>query len=195
MDRSTDRDQPLSLRLAGPEDTAAAQAAYRRIIEHLGATVDYPHWHSENHPTPAEVERWVVAGDLYLAVTGAPADEPDAPDQHERIAGVMVLDHHAPAAYQGAAWRVEAGAGEALIIHALGVHPDFLRQGVARFLVDASLQVGRDKGCRAVRLDTYVENLPARRLYSRHGFTDLGVHTLRYEGSDLSQFHLFERVL
>lgn len=28
-----------------------------------------------------------------------------------------------------------------------------------------------------------------------YGFTDLGVHTLRYEGADLSQFHLFEYVL
>ncbi|ETJ01056.1 MAG: hypothetical protein Q605_AUC01135G0002, partial [Actinomyces urogenitalis DORA_12] len=47
----------------------------------------------------------------------------------------------------------------------------------------------------AVRLDTYVENLPARRLYERYGFTDLGCHTLTYEGTDLNQFHLFEYLL
>lgn len=36
---------------------------------------------------------------------------------------------------------------------------------------------------------------PARKLYPRYGFTDLGCHTVKYEGIDLSKFHLFEYVL
>ena len=188
MEEHTDREGAnLGFRRAGLADTAAAQVAYRQIIEHLGATVDYPHWHSANHPRPAEVEQWVEAGDLYLAI---------APDgDGERIAGAMVLDHDAAAGYQDAAWAIEAPPEQVLVVHVLGVHPDFLRQGVARFLVHASLQVARQKGCRTVRLDTYVENLPARRLYVSQGFHDLGVHTLHYDGTDLTQFHLFEHVL
>lgn len=188
MEQNTDRDRAnLEFRRARREDTAAAQAAYQQIIEHLGATVDYPHWHSENHPTPAEVEQWVEAGDLYLALAPGAAGE--------RVAGAMVLDHNAPAAYADAPWTIEAGPTRALVVHALGVHPDFLRQGVARFLVRASLDVAHQKGCRTVRLDTYVENLPARRLYASQGFHDLGLHTLHYDGTDLTQFHLFELVL
>lgn len=175
----------LEFRQAEPGDTAAAQAAYRQIIDHLAATVDFPHWHTENHPTGAEVRGWIEAGDLYLTLdqTGA------------KIAGVVVLNHDAPDAYREASWAIEATPGQVLVVHALGVSPDFLRQGVARFLVDASLDVAREKGCRVVRLDTYVENIPARELYARYGFTDLGVHTLHYEGTDLNQFHLFEYVL
>ncbi|WP_256841218.1 GNAT family N-acetyltransferase [Ornithinimicrobium cryptoxanthini] len=189
MDRHRETEgMTLRFRRAAREDTAAAQAAYQQIIEHLGATVDYPHWHSENHPSPAEVEQWVEAGDLYLAL--APVDADD-----EQIAGAMVLDHNAPAAYQDAVWAIEAASEQVLVVHALGVHPGFLRQGMARFLVHASLEVARQKGCRAVRLDTYVENLPARRLYASQGFDDLGIHTLHYDGTDLTQFHLFERVL
>lgn len=179
----------LGFRRAAPTDTGAAQDLYRRIIGHLGRTVDHPHWHSENHPSPAQVERWVRAGDLYLAV--ARGDGRDA----QRIAGAVVLDHQAPEAYGTAAWAIGASREEVLVVHALGVVPDVLRQGVARFLVDRSLDVARGKGCRTVRLDAYVENVPARELYTRHGFTDLGLHTLRYEGTDLSQFHLFEQVL
>ncbi|WP_202879544.1 GNAT family N-acetyltransferase [Serinicoccus kebangsaanensis] len=181
------RDGPVSLefRQARPDDAAAAQAAYRQIIDHLAATAVIPHWHTENRPTPSEVQGWVEAGELYLAV-----------DQRgERIAGLVALNHDATSAYRHASWAVEASPGEVLVVHALGVCPDFLRQGVARFLVDASLDVAREKGCRVVRLDTYVENAAARLLYARCGFTDLGVHTLHYEGTELSQFHLFERVL
>lgn len=175
----------LELRRAAPEDAPAAQAAYRRIVEHLAATADFPHWHTEDHPNAAEVQAWVDAGDLYLA-----HDRGDG-----RVAGVVVLDHAAPEAYARAAWALEATGQEVLVVHALGVCPDFLGRGVGSFLVEASLDVARQKGCRTVRLDTYVENTPARRLYARCGFTDLGVHTLRYATTDLDQFHLFERVL
>lgn len=174
----------LSFRRAEPHDTAAAQAAYRRIIDHLAETVDYPHWHTENHPTPAEVAGWVEAGELYLAV-----------DADETIAGVVVLNHDAADEYRNAGWAIEAEQDEVLIVHALGVVPDHLGRGVARFLVDASIRVAREKHCRVVRLDTYVENIPARRLYERCGFTDLGCHTVRYDGTELDQFHLFEYVL
>lgn len=68
------------------------------------------------------------------------------------------------------AWRfrhaaVEADPDEVLVVHALGVCPQHLRQGVALFLVDGVLEVARQKACRVVRLDAYVDNLPARRLY------------------------------
>lgn len=179
----------LVFRRAGRADTAAAQAVYRRIIDHLAVTADFPHWHTENHPTPEQVQRWVRAGDLYLALA------PDADGAAGRVAGAVVLDHEAPGAYGTASWAVAASPEEVLVVHVLGVAPDFLRQGVARFLVDASLDVARQKGCRTVRLDAYVENLAARELYTSHGFTDLGVHTVRYEGTDLSRFHLFEHVL
>ena len=173
----------LSFRRAETPDTAAAQAAYRKIIDHLAETVDYPHWHTEDHPTQAEVAGWVEAGELYLAV------------DDDTIAGVVVLNHDAADAYQEAGWAIEAEQEEVLIVHALGVVPDHLGMGVARFLVDASIRVAREQDCRTVRLDTYVENIPARRLYERCGFTDLGCHTVRYDGTDLNQFHLFEYVL
>lgn len=190
VDRHRD-DQGVTLRFrrAEREDTAAAQAAYRQIIEHLAATVDYPHWHSENRPTAAEVEHWVAAGELHLAI--ARGDDPGT----ELVAGVVVLNHESPEAYQEASWTIQTSPEQVLVVHVLGVCPHFLRRGVAGFLVSGALELARATGCRAVRLDTYVDNLPARQLYAGHGFRDLGVHTLHYGGTDLTQFHLFEHVL
>lgn len=173
----------LTLRPARLQDTAAAQALYRGILDHLAETVDFPHWHSENHPTPDEVAASIAAGELHLAVSDG------------ALVGAVILNHDAAAGYADAAWAVDAAPEEVLVVHLLGVAPEFLGQGAARFLVEASLRIARDRACRTVRLDTYVENTPARNLYTRCGFTDLGVHTIRYEGTDLSEFHLFEHVL
>lgn len=184
--------QAPRLRRATPDDVRAAQAAYRDIVAHLARTVDYPHWHSEGHPPPELIRDWVLAGHLYLAEAPARGDAPTIPPQ---TAGVMVLDHDAAEGYGDADWGVEAAPDQVLVVHALGVTPGFQRRGVARFLVDAAIRIAQEKGCRAVRLDTYVENVPARRLYERCGFTDLGVHTIHYEGALVDQFHLFEYVL
>ena len=109
----------LTFRRAQATDTAVAQQAYRLIIDHLAETVDFPHWHTENHPTPEEVASWVEAGELDLAL-----------DEDGETAGVTVLNHHAVDAYHAAAWTVEAEPHEVLVVHALGVVPE--RPGTAR---------------------------------------------------------------
>lgn len=180
----------LSFRPAVAEDARVAQAAYREITAHLGRTGDHARWHSENHPAPEEVRAWAESGTLHLALAAE-----ETAGAGEQIAGVVVLDHESPQGYQEASWANDAAPGEVLIVHALGVLPGFQRRGIARFLVDSALRTARERGCRAVRLDAYVENTPARELYIRCGFTDLGEHSIHYEGTDLTRFHLFEYVL
>ena len=172
-----------SFRRAGAGDVVVAQDAYRRIIDYLGETGDHSRWHEVGHPKPEQVAAWAEAGELYLALDG------------KQIAGVVVLNHEAIDAYATADWAVEASALEALVVHALGVMPDYLGQGVARFLLDSALDVAREAGCLAVRLDVYVENTPALRLYRSYGFRDLGCYTVDYGDIDLNEFHLFEYVL
>ena len=175
----------LTFQRAESEDTAAAQAAYRSIIEHLADTVDYPRWYSENHPAPELVAEWLSRGNLYLA-----RDEATG-----RIAGVVALDHNAPGGYEQARWGIEATPDQALIVHALGVTPDFQHRGVARFLVSEIVEMARARGCLAVRLDVYVGNDPGHQLYHQCGFTDLGLHHLHYDTTDLSEFRLYEYVV
>lgn len=165
-------------------DLDAVQALYQSIRANLAATVDFPHWHSHDHPASELVEAWIAQGDLFLAV---------APDGE--LAGAVALDHSSPDGYRDAAWAVEASGDEVLVVHVLGVSPSFLRRGVARFLLDGSVRIARERGCRAVRLDVYEENPPARALYASYGFTDLGVHIIQYPGMVLNRFHLFEYVL
>lgn len=174
--------EPL-FRVADASDLPAALTAYAQIKHHLGETVDYPHWHTADHPAAHQIERWVARGELYLALIG------------EEITGVVVLNHEAAAGFDDADWAVAASGTEVLVMHALGVVPQAMGRGIGRFLVESSIGVGRAMHCKAVRLDTYVENTPGLALYRRFGFTDLGLHTLRYESTDISQFHLFEYVL
>ena len=179
----------MVFRRARPDEIGAVYQAYDHIREHLSKTVQFPHWHTENHPRPAMINKWVEAGELYIAT---PAETQETVGV---IAGVVVLDHNSADDYAAAQWSVEAARERALIVHVLGVVPDYLGTGVSRFLVESAIETARDRGCLTVRLDVLADNTPAHRLYVRCGFRDLGLHTIRYDGTDLDQFHLYEYVL
>ncbi len=60
--------------------------------------------------------------------------------------------------------------GETWILANVGVHPDYQRRGIARQLMEASLEMIRKRGGVRVILQVNYENLPAHRLYETQGF-------------------------
>ena len=56
-------------------------------------------------------------------------------------------------------------------IHALTVYPQFARRGIASELVRLANQLASDRGFSELSLYCFDENLPAVRLYQKHGFT------------------------
>lgn len=60
--------------------------------------------------------------------------------------------------------------GESWIIANVGVHPDYQRRGIARQLVEASLNMIRERGGNRAILQTNYDNFGAQRLYERMGF-------------------------
>lgn len=176
---------PLTFIQARPEDTAAVQQLYRTIIDHLGDTIDYPRWHQVGHPGPELIATWITAGELYTVRDGA----------DNKILGAVVLNHDTADGYRHAAWAIDAPPEQVVVVHALGVLPERAGQGIARFILDATVDLARQQGMRAIRLDVYVDNTPALRLYTGYGFTDLGCHRLDYGTYDLTDFHLCELVL
>lgn len=177
---------PLTFTRARPENIAAVQQVYRTIIDHLGATIDYPRWHQVGHPGPELIASWIIAGELYVVRDGV---------DNNRIVGAVVLNHDAADGYGRADWAIDAPPEEVLVVHALGVLPERAGQGIARFILDATMDLARQQGLRAIRLDVYVDNTPALRLYTAYGFTDLGCHRLDYGNYDLTDFYLCELVL
>ena len=67
----------------------------------------------------------------------------------------------------------------------LGVAPDARRQGVASALLSEALVIARTCGALGLFLEVAPANDPARALYARHGFTEVGRRRRYYaDGSD-----------
>jgi ribosomal-protein-alanine N-acetyltransferase len=63
----------------------------------------------------------------------------------------------------------------------IGVIPSARRRNVATNMLAALMDTARNRGAGQVFLEVRVDNLPARQLYLREGFTELGVRRGYYD--------------
>ena len=76
--------------------------------------------------------------------------------------------------------------GEEMKINNLVVHPGRRREGIGRWLLQATMEMGRRAGCKKAVLEVRSSNLPARELYGNSGFEEVGTIENYYarEGED-----------
>lgn len=72
-------------------------------------------------------------------------------------------------------WREEDATAARIL--SLAVAPEWQGRGLGEQLLEAALQRLRELGRPRVRLEVRPENLPARRLYEKHGFATVGEFT------------------
>ncbi len=66
------------------------------------------------------------------------------------------------------------------VLRSMYVHRGVRGQGIGRQLTEAFVDWAHERGCVEAHVDSYVENVPARRLYERSGFAPHSVsHVLR----------------
>lgn len=76
-----------------------------------------------------------------------------------------------------------AVADEAEII-TIGVHPDARRAGIASAMLVVAEQDLRTRGIKKLFLEVAENNAPARKLYERAGFHQIGIRPKYYDGVD-----------
>ncbi len=76
-----------------------------------------------------------------------------------------------------------AVADEAEII-TIGVHPDARRGGIASAMLVVAEQDLRARGIKKLFLEVAENNAPARKLYERAGFRQIGIRPKYYDGID-----------
>lgn len=81
---------------------------------------------------------------------------------------------------------------EAAVIHILAVSPDKQGAGIGSKMIQEAVQIARNNGMKAIRLDVLASNTPAQRLYERLGFAYQGKQHLYAENTEWTDFYFFE---
>jgi ribosomal protein S18 acetylase RimI-like enzyme len=93
-----------------------------------------------------------------------------------RIGGMIVLNEYQEPEYQQAQWRYE---GRILVVHRLMVAPAFQNQKLATHLMRFAEDYAADKGYDAIRLDAFMQNPYAVKLYRKLEYLEVGTVTFR----------------
>lgn len=164
----------ISFRKANADDLDAVFQMVSRAIALMTERKIFQ-W-DEIYPAKSDFQADIQKNELYAGTVGG------------KIAVVYALSHESDGQYESADWHYTGE--DYLVLHRLCVSPDFQNLGVAtRTLRHIESQI-RGMGMKSLRLDAFLENPYALRLYSKSGYHKTGFAYWR-KGS----FILLEKVV
>lgn len=170
----------LTIRPAVLADLPAICSLYGDIIDFCQTLTERPGWQREIYPTEGYFREAILADTMYVGeLDGA-------------LAAGMVVNQKFSDGYRGAPWSVRAEDSQVAAIHTLGVHPRLLRSGVGQQMARGALELARERGWLAVRLDVLSKNPAAARMYEKVGFRYVSTVNMFYEDTGWADFLLYE---
>ena len=147
------------IRKAILSDAAAIEKIYEEHFDHEEKHGACTVFKRGVYPTRAVAENAIAAGTMYVYET------------EEGILGSMILDKVQPIEYSSINWGCDCSDDQVMVIHLLMVCPSVSGRGIGSSLVSYAEGAARNDGCKALRLDTGGQNIPAVSLYTKCSFS------------------------
>lgn len=156
---------------------------YNKLNDYLEMHINYPGWKKGIYPIRENAVEGISEGNLFIA------------KYLDKIVGSVILSHKPEAAYEKAAWLIDADYDDIIVIHTLVVHPDYIHCGVGKAIMDFAVEYSSGIQAKSIRLDVYEGNIPAIHLYEKCGFTYINTVDLGLGNYGLNWFKLYEKLL
>lgn len=173
----------LKVELAKENDIDGIEELYDKLHSHLESNTNYPGWRRGMYPTRAEAEKGVAEKTLYVA------------KNDNKIVGSIILNHEVQEAYSISEWSVKAEIEEILVVHTFAIHPQYIRCGVGKTLLNFSDKLAKEYNIKAIRLDVYEHNQPAINIYEKCGYKYIATVDLGLGCFGLDKFKLYEKLV
>lgn len=173
----------MIIRKCTETEAAAVGVLYDRVVCWLDEHINYPKWKYKIYPSEEFAQDMTRQGDQYICL------------ENDEIIGAFVLNTNPMGNYRKAAWSQELSDGEYLVLHTLAIAPEASGQGRATEVIRFCIDLAKEGGFKALRLDMVPGNLPAQRLYEKNGFNYVGDEDLERGVDDVPYFSMFELYL
>ncbi len=164
-------------------DIEKIESLYNDLNDYLAIRINYPGWIKGIYPIREDAVLGIEEGNLYVIKEG------------NIIAGSIILRHTPEKAYSKADWGVELDYNDISVVYTLVVHPDYLKKGIGRRLIEFAIQYSKELNMKAIRLDVFEKNIPAISLYKKYGFQYIDTVDLGYGNYGLDRFELYQKLL
>ena len=94
--------------------------------------------------------------------------------------------------YHAIEWSQQVSDDKVAVLHILASNPDYQKKGIGSEMVRKAINLAKEKGMQAIRLDALASNTPAHKMYERLGFEYRGKQHLYAENTGWTDFYFFE---
>ena len=168
---------------AAPEQLAQLTGFYRDAIDRNPDMPRFGRWIYGLHPTDEMIQRYVRSGAMY---TGR---------MEEGITCAFALTPSQGSDYHDTVWERDLEDDAVAVVHLLCVDPQFRNRGLGHRAMKYAIELSREMGKKAVRLDALACNTPAHRLYESLGFQKRGMSHWFADNVGWTDFYLYELLL
>jgi Acetyltransferases len=173
----------LIIELGTSNDIDELEQLYNDLNDHLANGTNYPGWIKGIYPIRQNAVDGISKSNLYVA------------RMNGQIVGSIILNHEPEPTYDKVKWTLDYDYSEIFVIHTFAIHPDFLKCGVGKALMDFSIEQSIKSNIKSIRLDVYEKNIPAIKLYKKCGFNYVDTVDLGLGFRGLDWFKLYEKLL
>jgi ribosomal protein S18 acetylase RimI-like enzyme len=170
----------MKLNQAEIEDYDSIIAFYDDVTGRTPDMTVYARWSKRKHPTLEGIKAYIEEGSMYLY------------KEQSVIVGAMAVTMYQGEDYHAIEWSQQVADDKAAVIHILAVSPDYQGKGIGSEMVREAINLAKEKGMQAIRLDALASNIPAHRMYERLGFEYRGKQHLYAENTGWTDFYFFE---
>lgn len=169
-------------RTASPADIPAVAQIYRDIIA-LEPPGGRTGWLPGVYPTGDTASAALARGELFVY------------EEDGTVLAAGILNQTQADVYAQGDWQYPAPPENVMVLHTLVVSPNASGRGLGRRFVGFYEDHARTHGCTVARLDTNAVNVPARSLYGKLGYREVGVVPCDFNGIPGVYLVLLEKAL
>lgn len=173
----------MEKRVGTSEDYPLVEQFYQQVCDSQARDAYSPDWHMGVYPSEADLKEDLEAGRMFLGFSEG------------RLAAVGALTWQEDPIYAGAQWKTQVPAEKVSVLHLFAVHPDFRGKGCSGEMLEYLFDQMRRHGCLVCHLDVMPGNLPAEKLYLRHGFVSCGTVQAYYDDIGMTDVWVYEKDL
>ncbi|MDO5774219.1 MAG: GNAT family N-acetyltransferase [Spirochaetales bacterium] len=153
---------------------------YRRTVSETKGMELYARWIYGLHPTDEMIHGHIKCGNMFFS------------ELDGKIASAVAAVPCQEMEYHDVPWNLNLADDEVSVVHILCVAPEVQKKGIAARTMRRLIEMSRESGKKAVRLDALKCNTPARRLYESLGFSQVAERGWHTENAGQADFVLYE---
>ncbi len=160
----------LMIRKATESDIPAVAEIYAHILANEDPAKPATGWLKGIYPVEATARAALGRDDLFVCI------------EDDKVVASAIINRTQVDVYADCKWSLECEDDEVMVLHTLTVEPACAGRGIGRKFVAFYEDYAREHNCKALRMDTNAVNITARGLYSKLGYTEVGIVPCVFNG-------------